>query len=954
MRKTKHSLLVFILGIFPILLFGQLGKTDSLKALLPLAKDTQQLFILHQIFLEYARFTPTPNPDSAIYYGEQGLVLCEKYPDLKKNLSFKYRLAENYLKNDQQQKALQYFKEALPLSLDLERHQNAFYIYSRINYIYGKQAISAEVIKNFETQLALADSLQLPKQKAWVYSGQGNYYRSQKQLQKALIALKKAEKIFQEEQDLKGLLYNHLRTGLVYGDLGAHEQYVGFLNKAVSTNYQLNTFDSILINDNYGRAYRFLKDFDNSKKYLDIAIEQSKRSKNNRFLNHASNELMDLYYEHGLYDKALEIGKKLALRAKNGDNLKNKIDIKRNLSEIYAAKKNFPIAYQLLLESKTLSDSIFDVEKIQEQAEVENRIAIAEKDKKLLIQEKELAQKNNQQNQLIAILLGLFFASSAIFLWYRYRLKKKELEKTQLAAINKMKSQFFTNISHELRTPLTLITGPINQVLEETENKNHHQLLSLVQRNSQKLKQLINQLLDFSKIEANKLKLQAIQQDILPLAKGIFESFQSLAEQKNIQLNFKSSHSTIPLYFDADKMETILTNILSNALKFTATDGSIYFAIHQKENIVEMSIQDTGIGIPAAQLPFIFDRFYQTDQSASREYEGTGIGLALTKELIQLHDAQIQVSSQIGKGTTFLLQFPIIKTRAIVHQLTDRQSLKSIKPQQVKIKKKQVARTSNRKKNPTKSKKKPLVLIIEDNEDVRFFIRQGLEQDYRIAEAINGVDGFQLASELLPDLVLSDIMMPKMNGYDLTTQLKKQVITSHIPIILLTAKTTRSEKLTGLSTGANDYLIKPFDRKELKFKIQNLIAIQRQKQSYLKAHLVSETTAIVENSMDKQFLEKAYAILKQNLDNELFGVEDFAKAINMSTTHLNRKLRALCDKSSRQFILAYRMEKAAAALKNKTGTIAEISAQVGFSSPTYFSKVFKNYFGVTPKKYVIN
>ncbi|MEZ4954278.1 MAG: ATP-binding protein [Saprospiraceae bacterium] len=379
--------------------------------------------------------------------------------------------------------------------------------------------------------------------------------------------------------------------------------------------------------------------------------------------------------------------------------------------------------------------------------------------------------------------------------------EKKELEK-----LDQLKSRFFTNISHEFRTPLTLVMGPIQEVMEKQGDPNDKKLLQVAHRNASRLLQLINQLLDLSKLEAGKMELKTAKLNFAALMKGIVMSFESLAQRKNIRLHFVSQREDIPLFVDQDKMEKIFYNLLSNAFKFTGEGGEVSVMVSEQTDYVDILIRDTGIGIPASRLPFVFDRFYQVDSSEIREQDGTGIGLTLVKELVQLHGGEINVESEEGKGTAFkvrllkgkghLSEANIVETAPIL----DPDPSFSTKPNEVDF-------------APILSEKKwaeglssdaasdvPMVLIIEDNADVRGYIKQHLTNSFQILEAVNGQEGIDLALEHLPDLIISDVMMPKRNGYEVCQTLKTDQRTSHIPIILLTAKAAQEEKLKVLET----------------------------------------------------------------------------------------------------------------------------------------------------------
>lgn len=549
-----------------------------------------------------------------------------------------------------------------------------------------------------------------------------------------------------------------------------------------------------------------------------------------------------------------------------------------------------------------------------------------------------------------------FIAEILVFsLGLGYRTSIVEKEKQRFEDLNKMKSHFFTNISHEFRTPLTLIIGPIKNLMAKVGNQEDKKILQAMLKNAQRLLALINQLLALSRLEAGQLKLKAQEQDIVPLLKGIVLSFEPLANRHHIHLKFKQVTDNCLIYIDKEKIEKIFYNLLSNAFKFTPDHGRITVVVIEHKTKVEIRLLDSGIGIPAEHLPQIFDRFYQGDASSTRHYEGSGIGLALTKELVELHKGTIKVTSKLNKGTVFTINFKKgkghlspaeIETELSINAdslgliAKDTSLLEVAEPYETEQKISEV------------SKDAPLILIVEDNLDVRYFIRQHLKDTYQILEAENGQEGIEKALEHIPDLIISDVMMPEKNGYELCETLKNDERTSHIPIIILTAKARQEEKNEGLFVGADDYLIKPFDTAELLIRVKNLIRLRQLLRKQFAQKIDTPPKELVTNKIDETFLEKLSFIVQENLTNEQFNVERFAQLTGMSTAQLNRKLRGLLDQSTNQFIQSTRLQYAANALLQQTDqSIGDIAFSVGFNSTAYFSKCFKKQYGMSPKNY---
>ena len=552
---------------------------------------------------------------------------------------------------------------------------------------------------------------------------------------------------------------------------------------------------------------------------------------------------------------------------------------------------------------------------------------------------------------------------------------------------DKIKSRFFANISHEFRTPLTLILGPAEKINSQTSDDIVKDS-GIIKKNSKRLLQLVNQLLDLSRLEAGKLKLEASRNNIVSFVKGIVLSFESLSEEKDITLKIESEKEFIEVYFDKEKMIKILSNILSNAFKFTPSDGKITISINtnprfdsytiqegKEGGFVEIKIRDTGIGIPKEELPKLFDRFYQVDSSLTKEQEGTGIGLALTKELVELHRGSISVQSEKGnpfKGVTswteFTLNFPLGKDHLREEEVVGEKGKNIILSETENLIPSGIGEGNeavNSNNVAAAGEDKTIILIVEDNYDMREYIKESLGEDYFIEEAINGEQGIRKATSIIPDLIISDMMMPKMDGNEMTRILKNDERTSHIPIIILTAKSGQENKLEGLETGADDYLTKPFDIRELQIRIKNLINQRKKLQKKLsKIEMRSsdkkgnESQSITDKpiklrSIDEKFLNKIQKIVNEHISEEDFSIEELGSEVGMSRSQVLRKIKALTGKSPSIYVRSIRLLKAKVMIENGDGNISEIAYSVGFSSPVYFSKCFKEEFGYPPKNLIL-
>ena len=579
----------------------------------------------------------------------------------------------------------------------------------------------------------------------------------------------------------------------------------------------------------------------------------------------------------------------------------------------------------------------------------------------------------------------------------RQELELKQVQVEQQAELDIEKNKFFSNISHEFRTPLTLILGPLERLIASPKDENQKEQLNLVKRNARRLQTLINQLLSLSKLESGKMKLKARPENIVKLTGLFIQSFHSMAEDMGIKLDFESDVEECLVYIDPIKFEKIANNLLSNAFKFTERGDKIKVSITplppslpaaslwqagrgenpspnkettfspplgETQRGVQIKFSDTGMGIKKEDLPHVFDRFYQVDEKQMKTNLGTGIGLALTKELIELHHGTITAESEPGMGTTFTIFLLLGKDHLSADEIVDPgnvglQTEDDLLSDDYLFAQDIVPKTDSI-TEVSENSKLPLILIVEDNDDMRSYIKSYLVDSYNIIEAANGKEGAEKAIEHIPDLIVSDLMMPKMDGNQMTIELKTDERTSHIPIILLTAKASKETKLEGLGTGADDFLTKPFDADELLVRIKNLIEQRRRLRKLLsqhigdvfQTHIINEATDRGMNKIDEQFLIKATNIVDKQMSDPEFSVEMLSGEMFMSRMQLHRKLKGLIDQSASSFIRQLRLKKAAKLLKEGELNITQITYEVGISNPSYFTKAFKEQFGVTPSEYV--
>lgn len=532
---------------------------------------------------------------------------------------------------------------------------------------------------------------------------------------------------------------------------------------------------------------------------------------------------------------------------------------------------------------------------------------------------------------------------------YFNRMRRKQKEQME-EHLTQMKFRFFTNISHEFRTPLTLIITPLSSMLSEIQDGKRKKQLYSIYHNAQELLQLVNQLLDFRKLEMGGEKLLLMNGEINEFISSACEAFKSMAENKQIHFSVTSSSQPFYIYFDRDKLHRVLYNLLSNAFKFTASGGTITVntAVITKNEIqyVCINVKDTGKGIASSALPHIFERYYQAEGgSKEASVTGSGIGLHLVKEYINLHHGLIEVDSVKEKGTEFRIYLPIRPDGENKERVIKSGEKTFTAREEASIQK------EDNEPNSSLPNSRKTILIVEDNEDFRLFMHQQLSHEYHVLEASNGKEALTIADEEEVDIVISDIMMPEMDGYELCRLLKENIHTSHLFVILLTARTGDQSELDGYKSGADCYLTKPFNMDILHNRIHHLLSLQQKRKQIFLTAVEVHTEDITTSRIDEEFLKKAVACVEVNIDNSDYSVEQFSDEMCMSRMNLYRKLQSITGQKPTEFIRSIRLKKAAQLLGSTELSIVEISERVGFATPSYFSKCFKEMFSVLPTQY---
>jgi DNA-binding response OmpR family regulator/two-component sensor histidine kinase len=510
-----------------------------------------------------------------------------------------------------------------------------------------------------------------------------------------------------------------------------------------------------------------------------------------------------------------------------------------------------------------------------------------------------------------------------------------------------MKLRFFTDISHELRTPLTLISLPVDSLLESDIDPSAKEELTLIRRNLDRVLILINQILDFRKLQNNKMHITVEEINFAEFVRNSSSNFLEMAHAKNVGFHIVDESDNIKIWVDPEKLDSIIYNLLSNALKFTPSGKNITVKTSVQQNQAVLAVIDEGIGIAQEKINFIFDRFFSVSTLRNIAQKSTGIGLDLVKKLVDLHHAGIHVESQLGKGSTFKIEFK----PGVSHFGSDVDII--VSDQVITPEESEADRSAELIKN---NHFNPLILIVEDNDELRHFLKNSLKNIYRVAEAENGLKGWKKTEQLMPDLVIADLRMPGMDGLELTIKIREDRRTSHIPVILLTAVTDLESKVAGMKAGADDYITKPFSSAFLQARIENLMNRRRQLQEFYRSQIITSKTdyalpPLEIRSQEEVFMQHLIQILNVNLENYDLNIDLLANELGMSRTVFFNKIKSLTGFSPIEFVREVRFERAAEYMRDTQLSVSEISYKVGIEDPRYFSRCFKQKFGSTPSEY---
>ncbi|KHJ39414.1 sensor histidine kinase TodS [Pedobacter glucosidilyticus] len=640
-----------------------------------------------------------------------------------------------------------------------------------------------------------------------------------------------------------------------------------------------------------------------------------------------------------------------------------------------AILKNESFEKENILKSVVIDSTNVQLMKLQTE-KMNNQQEDIERQQKMLSEQNKIYKDQEYILNIlvISLVLALIFGAVAFIALFENWKNNKQLEaknqeitkqqeelkemSAEAKVASEAKFNFFTNISHEFRTPLTLIISPLEELIADASVPQPiNNSLKLINRNVIRLLRLVNQLIEFRKIEYDGMKIKPSKNNITEFCKDIIYAFKDIAQKRNIDLKFKSALKDMEIWFDVNMLDKVLFNLLSNAFKFTNSGDKILIGIElENDDHIKIIVQDTGMGMTEDDSKHSFELFYQ---GKNHQTKGSGLGLALSKEIVELHKGKIEVSSQLGIGTTFTITLPtgdkhLNMEEKYTYELDKTVSYDDIKIYTTDLESIESSTISVNDKEGILTPHEFSILIIEDKDDLRDFLIQKFSQEYEVFSASDGLQGIREAFDQVPDLIISDVVLPNKSGTEIVQTLKNDMRTSHIPIVLLTAKGSIEQRIEGIETMADAYITKPFNLQHLKASVKNLLFNRNLLKTRFTTEIATDNRHNVTNKLDKKFLSEFASIVESNISNEKFNVDDICKQIGISRVQLYRKVKALMDTNITDYILNRRLQRAKYLLLNEDLTIAEITYQVGFASPTYFSTVFKTQNGCTPSEYKKN
>jgi signal transduction histidine kinase/DNA-binding response OmpR family regulator len=907
-----------------------------------IAKCNDILGIYHQNQGEY---------DSAHYYYNQSL-------EIRKELNNPKLLAESLnnfgvlsRRRGQFDSALVYYFKALDVALQLNDSLLLGNYYNNIGLVYENQGKYPEAIDFHTRSLSIREKQNSKAAVASSLNNIGTVYQKIKDYPRSAEYLEKSLDLKKELGSKRLLSSAYINLGDSYYLLKNYDKALSYQEEALKIVSELNDQQSAAaVYDNLAHIWNVKGNIALALKYAEKGLDIRKDLNNISEIIVSSNNLSALLLKTGLKEKAKKIAQQsyqLAISTGDKENVKFAAQSLANVAESMNDFKTAYLYHKIYVEK---NDSLLSELNLKNIAEIREKYEAEKNEEKIKLQEAQLdqqafvvRQRSVQRNLLIALIALFGLVMVLLVRNYSFRIRAEKLELRKNRELDEMRSRFFTNISHEFRTPLALIRGQADELLEQAGSPQARKALVSIRQNSSKALGLVNQLLDLSQIDAGKLKLQLYKLKVTSFLRMQVEVFRSAASQKHIELVATYPEEDIVLCLDPSFLEKIVSNLLSNAINYSRRGTVTFEASMDKSNLV-LSVTDTGIGISREDLTKIFNRFFRV----SPDGYGTGVGLSLIKELVTLHKGKISVDSEVSVGTQFKVELPgaELSYPEASRPIPDFESDEEPSYPQTEVYEEEEEEIANT------GEDRPALLIIEDNEELRQYLGRNLRHEYNVLLASAGDEGLEKSYRLVPDIVISDWMMPGMSGQEVCRQLKASEITSHIPVLLLTAKADSDSRIEGLGVGADDYITKPFDMREIKARLSNLIEQRKMLRKKFSQSFHGEYKAVTVSSLDDLFMKRLYEIVDVNISNAQMNVEWISREMGVSRTQLHRKVTALTGQSPGDILREYRLNRAADLLRQNAGNVSEIAYRVGFENLSYFSKVFKNKYKATPSDFV--
>ena len=921
--------MIFRISLILILFLGNINAQDpfidSLKTVLvELEPDSieARVQLLTQITDRYSII----NIDSTDQYAQRALRLCEDHNLVIEKLSVLRFLSRAYANNGK-------FEEARGMASEMkdiadETEDKHWQVLTRLGLAtFDKMLGQTESsLTNFQEANDMVGDDELGF-KGMIYAGLAELLESKEE---RITYYHKAIDIYEQINDPINLCRNYFNLGSMYSSNKYTIQAEKYLLKADSlANLTQLIQVSAGVKMMLAQTYSSKQEYEKSIRYGQKALEESVMLGNTDWAATTRGILGFSYFKNGDINNAIKFLEAAYNELENSKRYDNTSEMANFISQSYAIQEDYETALEWSNIYNALKDSLNRIDKLKLQEEIESTYKTKEQENKIQLQALQLNQQRNTI-LIIALIAGLLILTT-VLLWRNAQSRSKELK--LLEELDKSKSRFFSNISHELKTPLSLITLPLEEVLKRGDNTSHSQEIKTAHRNSKKLLSLVNEILDLSKLEAGKLSLDEEQVFINSFFKRSFFAFESLAQVKNITLDYQSSiDSNLMASMDTAKIESVINNLVSNALKHSPKDSLIQLQLSYSDEFLRCSIIDQGKGIDEKHLTKIFDRYYQVEDD-DELIGGTGIGLNYVKEIVKLYGGELKVSSQKGKGSQFA--FTLALANAIISERIENNT------------------TPTKDVMPTHSsnEKSFKLLVVEDNLEMSSFLKEKLSEDYYIDLAFNGLEALEQLKGNNFDLILSDVMMPDMDGFELLQTIRTSDDNKKTPFILLSAKSLEEDIIKGFNLGVDDYITKPFQLNELKARIDHLLNLSLDRKAWKKEDEANNSESQENKIEENSLLIKARTIVVENIANPDFRVSDLAQQMFYSQRQLERIIKLNTGFSPLAFIREIRLLKAYELLHHsQSTTVNEVRDKVGFESPSYFAKKFVDRFGIKPSE----